>query len=119
VQVIQHNCLEWLQEHLLVAEVLSLFFLEELVSKLSKRINCVNDNMQVLVRAYPGKVLSEGTPDALPLETYTIHVQRGNLNEFLKAELLWAVFIGQLLFRNPAKIFDEVDDRISVESLAL
>lgn len=36
VKIIQHYCFEWLQEHFLVAEVLSLFFLQELVCQLPK-----------------------------------------------------------------------------------
>ena len=34
VKIIQHYCFKWLQEHFLVAEVLSLFFLQELVCQL-------------------------------------------------------------------------------------
>ena len=49
MQVIQHYGFKWLQEHFLVAEVLSLFLLKELVSQLPERINSVDDNVQVLV----------------------------------------------------------------------
>ena len=31
VEVVEHNSVEWSQEHFLVAEVLSFFFLKELV----------------------------------------------------------------------------------------
>ena len=97
MQVIQHDGFEWFQEHFLIAEVLSLFLLEELVCKLSERINGVDDNMQILVRAYPCKMLSKCTPDALPLETDTIHVQGGYFYELLKAKLLWAVLVCELV----------------------
>lgn len=67
----------------------------------------------------PSKVLSESPPDTLPLETHTVHVQRGHLYELLKTKLLWAVFVSQLLPRNPAKVFNKVNNCISVKSLAL
>jgi hypothetical protein len=45
VKVVEHYSFEGFQEHFLVAEVLSLFFLEEFVCQLPKRIDGVDDDM--------------------------------------------------------------------------
>lgn len=93
VKVVEHDSFEGLEEHLLVAEVLPLFFLEELVGKLPQRINGVNHDIQILVLAHHGEVIAKRTPDALPLEAHSIHVERSDLYQFLEAELLWAVLL--------------------------
>jgi hypothetical protein len=98
----------------LVAEILSLFFLKELGGKLSQRVNSVSDNVEVFVRANPGEVLTNCSPDALPLESYSVHVERSYFDQFLEAELLWTIFICKLFSRSSAKIFDEIDDSIRV-----
>ena len=64
--------------------------------------------------AYPSKMLAKGTPDALPLETNTVHVQRGYLYQFLKTKLLWAILISKLFLGNPTKVFYKVDNSISI-----
>lgn len=119
VKIIQHYCFEWFQKHFLIAEILSLLFFQEFIRQLPQRINSVDHDVQILARTHPCEMLPKSSPNTLPLETNTVHVQRGYLDQLLKAELLWAVFIGKLLFRDPAKIFDEVDNCISVKSLTL
>lgn len=119
VQVVEHDRVEGLQEHLLVAEILALFLLEELVGKLPKGVNSVDDHVKILVGSYPSEVLAERPPDTLPLKPYSIHVQRGHLDKFLQAELLWAVFIGQLVSGDSTKVLDEVNDGVRIQSLAL
>jgi len=52
VNVVQHDGLEGLQEHLLLAEVLALLDLQELVGQLSQRVDGIDDNVQILVGAH-------------------------------------------------------------------
>jgi hypothetical protein len=98
----------------LVAEILSLFFLKELGGKLSEGVNCVSDNVEIFVRANPGEVFTDCSPDALPLESYSVHVERSYFNQLLEAELLWTIFISKLFSGSSAKIFDEIDDSIRI-----
>ena len=93
MQIVEHNSLKWFQEHLLVAEVSSFFLFQELICKLTQGVNGVDDYVEVLVGANPSKMFSESAPNALPLETYPIHIERCYLNKLLETELLWAVFI--------------------------
>lgn len=58
VQIVEHDRLEWLQEHLLVAEVLSLLLLEELVGELPQRIYGIDHNVEVLVLADHREVIA-------------------------------------------------------------
>lgn len=58
VQVVSHDFFEGLQESLLLPRTLALFFLHELVSELPKRVQSVNDDVEILVRAYPDEVTS-------------------------------------------------------------
>jgi len=75
MQVVEHDCVERLQKYLLVAKILALLLLEELVCKLSQGVNGVDNHVKILVRSYPSEVLSKCSPDALPLETNSVHVQ--------------------------------------------
>ena len=74
MQIVQHDCFEWLQEYFLVAKVFAFFFFQELVSQLSQRVDCVNNYVQVFVRTNPSEMLCQSAPDVLPLEPYSIHV---------------------------------------------
>ena len=96
VQIIEHDSLKWFQEHLLVAEVSPLLLFKELISKLTQRVNGVDDNMEVLVGANPSEMFPKSAPNTLPLETYPIHIERCYLDKLLETKLLWAVFISEL-----------------------
>ena len=119
VQIVEHNGLEWLQEHFLVAEVLTLFLLKELIRQLSQRIDGINYNIEVLVLANHGEMISKSAPNALPLESNSVHVQRGHFDKFLKAELLGTVLLRELVSGNLAEILDKVNDCVWIEPLTL
>jgi len=97
VQVVVHNGFKGFQEHFLVAEVFALLLLKEFVSKLAQGVKSIHNYVQVLVSSNPGEMFAEGPPDALPLEPNSVHIKRCNFYKFLKAELLWAVFICKLV----------------------
>lgn len=69
------------------------------------------------MRADPREVITEQLPDGLPLEAHAIHVQRGDLDELLQAELLGVILTLQLLARHLAQVVDEVNDRVRVQLL--
>lgn len=58
VKIVKHDGLKWLQEHLLIAEVFALFFLQEFVWELSQRVDGIDDDMEIFVTSYPSKMLA-------------------------------------------------------------
>jgi hypothetical protein len=119
MKIVKHYCLKWFQEHLLVAKIFAFFFLQKFIRKLSQRIDCINDNMKIFMASNPCEMLSKGSPNTLPLESYSVHVKWGNLNNFLKAEFLGAIFISKLLSWDPAEVFNKVNDCIWIKLLTL
>lgn len=86
---------------------------------MAKGVDCIDGDVQIVVVADLDEMLAESAPDTLPLEPNSVHIERCNLDELLKTELLWIIWVAQLLFGNLAKILDEVDNGILVQILTL
>ena len=115
VQVVQHDPLKWLQEILLKVEARELLLDQELVRKLSERIDCEDCDHQVRMGADPDEMFAKHLPDLCPHKSDSSHVEIGDLNNRLQAELprvhgVWQFDPGYL-----AEVLNEADDSILVE----
>lgn len=81
-----HGVFERLKEVLLELEVRKLFFLKEANGKLAQGIQSKVRDIFVGVATNLVEVLPKNLPDVGPLETDTIHVVVGDVNQLLKAE---------------------------------
>ena len=58
MEVVQQDCLEWLQELILEAEILSLFDLQEILGELSQGVDRVDGHVEVAVGAHVSEVVA-------------------------------------------------------------
>lgn len=111
----QHYSFKRFQEVLLKVIVAELLFKQKLIRELSERVDRIEGDVEVLVRAHRVEVLAQRLPDLLPHEPYPAHVEVRDLHQPLERELPRVVQICQLLPGDLAEVSDEVDDSVRVQ----
>ena len=115
VQVVQHYPLKWFQEIFLEVEACKFFLDQELVCKLSQRIDGENCYHQICMGPDPYKVFTKHLPYFRPYESDSCHVQVCYFHNSLQTELPWVHGVRKFLFRNFAKVLNETNDCILVQ----
>ena len=83
MQIVQHYPLKGFEEIFLEVEASEFFLDQELVGKLTERIDSEDCHHQICVGTNPDEMLAEHLPDFSPHESDSSHVQICNLNNRL------------------------------------
>lgn len=102
MQIIKHDCFKRLEEIFLEVVMPELILQQELISKLSQRVDCVKSDVEIRMRSNDAEVLAQGIPDTSPHKTNTPHIEVSHLHESLEWKLARIIRVLEFIFGNEA-----------------
>lgn len=114
-QIVKHDLLKRHQEVFLEVKAREFILDEELVGKLSQRVNSKDCNVEVLMWSYMDEMLAKHLPNSGPDKPDAGHIKVCDFYKSLQAEFAWVNRVSKLFSWYSAKALDELDDSVLVK----